>query len=254
MIFLVMSSIVILTMSIVGYYYEISQVNTMFIDCVIARFNESISWIHMLNFKNVSRFIVYNKGKPLENVPKNVIEIMVPNVGKCDHTFLYHIITQYNNLADVTLFVSGKGDCKRKGHKIRETMRLINKTGTSVFMGIRRMIPDDMKYFNLNKHLSQNPENHIDDGNITALSPANIRPFGKWFNHFWPNKKINIVTMMSIFGVHRDHIIQHPIIYYENLCNELKHDVNPEAGHYMERSWGMVFSPYPNECLYLTSY
>lgn len=231
-----------------SYNYFTSKIN---IDCVIARFNESVSWIKKSEFGNVSRFFIYNKGTPIKTpLPKNAIEIMVDNVGKCDHTYLHHIINNYDNLGDITLFVSGRADDSRKGPKILETMRLVNKTGNSVFIGFNMKIPDDQRNFTLSNWLSSNPENQIGEGTITRLVPAKIRPFGKWFNYYWPGKKINLFTFQSIFAVHRNHIIQHPIDYYKQFYEEVNYDVNPEAGHYIERAWGMIFSPFPKNCVY----
>lgn len=246
--------LVLVILIIIGYYYNknidyfTSKIN---IDCVVARYNESVSWLFMKEFANVDRFFIYNKGKPItEKMPNNALEIMLPNVGKCDHTFLYHIINNYDDLADITLFVSGRADDPRKGPKIIKTMKLINKTHNSVFVGERFTIPDALWNFTIDKWLSSNPENHVDEGNISNIAPAKVRPFGKWFRQFWKTEKTNIFVVQSIFAVHRKHIIQHPKEYYEPLYEELNYDINPEAGHYMERSWGIIFSPYPRNCKY----
>lgn len=231
-------------------FYLTKQVT---IDCVVARYNESIKWITMPEFSNVTRFIIYNKGKPLRSLPNNAIEIMLPNVGKCDHTFLHHIIFNYNKLADVTLFVSGRADDKRKGPKIINTMKYVNNTHDSVFIGYGCIIPDYEYYFTLQNYLSANPENQVRDGKITRVTPAKIRPFGNWFNFYWPNKNATIIAYQSIFAVHKRHIIQHSIDYYIRLYEEVNYDVNPEAGHFLERAWSMIFSPYPSQCNYYTN-
>lgn len=257
MIIWVIGMIIIITMIIMYLEYinyrseDFTSDLPITIDCVVARYNESVSWLHMKEFANVNRFIIYNKGKQItESMPDNVFEIMIPNVGKCDHTFLYHIIKNYDDLADVTLFVSGRADDPRKGPKILKTMDLINKTRDSVFIGFYCSIPYDFKTFIMNSYLSVNPENHIGEGNITYVAPAKIRPFENWFKSYWNTEKVNIFVYQSIFAVHKNHIIQHPKKYYTPFYEELNYDVNPEAGHYMERAWGMIFSPYPKRCKY----
>lgn len=221
------------------------------IDCVVARYNETVDWIRVPSFDKVTNFIIYNKGKPLNKVlQSNAKEIMLKNVGKCDHTFLHHIIHNYNDLADVTLFASGRADDPRKGPKILATMKLINKTHDSVFIGFRTPLPDSMYTFTIDDWLSTNPENHIEEGSITKTDPAKIRPFGKWVNHFWPGKKNNLFVFQSIFAVSKQLVWQHPIEYYQQLYEELNYGINPEAGHYMERAWGFVFDPIPSKCIY----
>jgi len=225
------------------------------IDCVVARYNESVKWIFMPEFSNVTRFIIYNKGNPLNiKLPSNAIEIPLENVGKCDHTFLHHIVYNYNFLADVTLFVSGRANDPRKGPKIIKTMKLVDKTHTSVFIGNRCKIPDDEYNFTLSNYLSSNLENQVGKGKIEQITPAKIRPFGDWFNFHWPDKKNNIIVYQSTFAVHRKHINQHPKGYYIKLYEELNYDINPEAGHFLERSWAMIFHPYPPSCKYFHSF
>jgi len=67
---------------------------------------DKLLWLNGLD----NRFIytVYRKDDNLlsgqENrISNNLIEI--PNVGKCDYSFLYHIITNYDNLANINVFV-----------------------------------------------------------------------------------------------------------------------------------------------------
>ena len=69
------------------------------IQIVVARYNEDIKWL--LPFKDVT--IIYNKGQylPLLN---SFNFINLDNVGRESHTYLYHIIENYDNLSDKTIF------------------------------------------------------------------------------------------------------------------------------------------------------
>jgi hypothetical protein len=70
-------------------------------EIVIARYNENLDWIKLL--PNDIKITIYNKGK-------NDIEypfIPLKNIGRESHTYLYHIIMNYNNLADTTIFCQG---------------------------------------------------------------------------------------------------------------------------------------------------
>ena len=69
---------------------------------VVSRFNENINWLS--NFKNIT--IVYNKGNNDKHLNDfNVINL--PNFGRESHTFLYHIINNYDNLKEYTIFFQG---------------------------------------------------------------------------------------------------------------------------------------------------
>jgi hypothetical protein len=67
---------------------------------VIARYKEDISWTQYLTEDT----IIYSKGGPVETNHK---VIQMPNIGMGGATFWYHIIENYDNLADITLFIQG---------------------------------------------------------------------------------------------------------------------------------------------------
>lgn len=75
-------------------------------ELIIAVYNEDISWINNIN--SVDKIIVYNKGDRdiFSNIP-NIEVIKLPNVGREAHTFVYHIVENYEKLADHTIFLQG---------------------------------------------------------------------------------------------------------------------------------------------------
>ena len=67
-------------------------------EVVISRYSENIQWITHIN-KNV---VIYNKGNDMD-----VSCIKLNNVGRESHTFLTHILKNYNNIKDSTFFLQG---------------------------------------------------------------------------------------------------------------------------------------------------
>jgi hypothetical protein len=65
---------------------------------VVSRYGENVSWTHNLDAVPV---VVYDKGDA--QAPG-----ALPNVGREAHTYLHHIVTHYEHLADVTVFVQGE--------------------------------------------------------------------------------------------------------------------------------------------------
>ena len=53
--------------------------------------------------------VIYNKGKYLDNKGLGKI-INLPNVGRESHTWLYHIVSNYENLDEVNIFLQGRID------------------------------------------------------------------------------------------------------------------------------------------------
>jgi len=71
---------------------------------VCARYNEDINWLLPLNSKSL---IIYNKGKDdLHLFPKDKI-VNLENIGREGGTYIYHIIKNYDNLNDHTIFIQG---------------------------------------------------------------------------------------------------------------------------------------------------
>lgn len=65
---------------------------------VVARYNENLTWL-----KNIGHnYIVYNKGEKLK-IPC----VELPNIGREAHTFLYHVVANYDNLSEYTVFLQG---------------------------------------------------------------------------------------------------------------------------------------------------
>lgn len=67
-------------------------------EIVISRYKENLDWVS--NIKN-HKVTIYNKG----DFDSRYINL--PNIGREAHTYLYHIIENYNNLDDYTCFLQG---------------------------------------------------------------------------------------------------------------------------------------------------
>ena len=72
-------------------------------EIVVARYNENLDWLKKIKKSKDIKITIYNKGKDDINIPF----IRLPNIGRESHTYLYHIINNYNNLADQTIFCQG---------------------------------------------------------------------------------------------------------------------------------------------------
>jgi hypothetical protein len=76
------------------------------IEIIIARYNEDLDWLKKI--PKEFKITIYNKGQDdIENIPPNATIIKLPNIGRESHTYLYHIIENYDKLADKTIFCQG---------------------------------------------------------------------------------------------------------------------------------------------------
>lgn len=234
------------------------------IDLVIARYNENLDWLNEYSDKKFNRIFVYNKGKtdvvcPIKPVKGEVTYEKLENVGRCDHTYIYHIMKNYDDLGDVTFFIKGSVICKNRGmqrepEKFKLTLDKIFETGDSVFLG-KRYPPDlaksigDIGFNNYVAHCSVN----VNSSTKANLHPANPNTFTEWYKARFPNVKgESRVCYAGIFAVSREHIRQRKKEDYKPFLDDLAVDSNPKAGHFMERAWLALFYRIPDECFYET--
>jgi hypothetical protein len=216
------------------------------IDIVIARYNEDLIWTLEHPF-NQYKYIVYNKGYNENFEKKNIKKIIkLPNIGKCDHTYLNHIITNYYNLSEIIVFFPGSLDLKYKKKIAVKLLMEIDERQKPVFISLNQNNIKKIHYnFKLNNYKTKHIKNRSENPE-TILFKSNIRPFGLWFDNTFGNIEINCLMYYGIFSIHRDDVIQHNVSRYETLIKDLSFHSNPEVGHYIERSWCAIFHPMKN--------
>ena len=216
------------------------------IDLVIARYNESLDFLDKEPFVSNVHFrrILYNKGNPIEST-KFYKYHELANVGKCDHTYLHHIVENYDTLGEITLFVPGS--CMDVDYKIKKTVETIermNKTQKTTMFGFFISGLASVAQFQLNTWESSSIENKTLNQGESKLTPSEIRPFGKWYQSmFGRNQDLHFICYNGIFAIHRNDILQHPKSFYQTLLHQVETCINPEVGHYIERSWVTIFGP-----------
>jgi Protein of unknown function (DUF3431) len=215
----------------------------MTIDIIVSRYNEDLSWTLNHPF-NKFQYIVYNKG-PNENFHKEHIKkiISVPNVGRCDHTYLYHIVENYDNLADINVFFPGSINMPDKKNKALLLLYAILKTKRACMLGIyNKNLLRELYYFKLDFWGATESANFTLNKE-RILTPAKIRPFGNWYQSHFNNINLYFHMYQGIFSIDKNDVLQHSKEYYQNFVNELSVSSNPEVGHYIERSWFAIFHP-----------
>jgi hypothetical protein len=194
---------------------------------VVARYNEDVSFLN--NYKDIT--IIYNKGKDDLNHDFNIIKL--PNIGRESHTYLYHIINNYDNLADKTIFFQGKID-DHHVLPLNEYFSDDNFTGKKTKHNVD-FIKTRIKHFG--KYLKD-----LKSGNLRA---SKMTPL-EWLEEcgIYDIKDFELVWGAN-FSVLKSVILKKPKIFYENLIKYVDKHMNPEEGHYFERSWNIIYN-HPN--------
>ena len=236
------------------------QQTTPELEIVIARYDEDLNWI-LNNTKYSQMTTVYNKGQ--NNIDESLKTISINNVGRESHTYLYHIINNWDNLADRTVFFQGGGPsfgykgAKNGGHMFSNYYfdDYINSKN-ELEMIITSRVSSDLnrvsirngydKQINMHRPISILPNTNYDK-NDYWLKWNNFIGFKKFLDNKRneQNAKHNLISFWNThistthqlppilmyaqgaqFSITRDLIKKNSKQYYENLIKELEHDID----------------------------
>jgi len=182
------------------------------IDIVIARYNENLDWLQQVktNHYNIK---IYNKGNKLDNLNYTQLE----NIGREAHTYLYHIINNYNNLTEYTYFLQGN-----PFDHCNNIINILNNFNTNDFWLCNSI-------FKCQK--SGAPHHYLKFGLDIIYSDVygNLDEFKEPIE-FGPGAQ---------FCVHKDKILKHDKNVYINVLNNLI--INHYDAWQLERMWQLFF-------------
>lgn len=203
------------------------------LDIVVAKYNEDVSWIPFFiptvvnNTPVELRKFIYSKYENEDS--SNYIKL--PNIGKEAHTYLHHIINNYDNLADRVLFTQG-----------------------NPFPHVEHFQSDVYSIFDFD---------FLPLGHHRCIDNASGYPNGYAKDPFDPNKIYNLYADFyrdlfgvaspnyfiyiygAIFSVTREYIRSHPVQFYEKALS-LMDSYNRYAQGlrwegFMEKMWPYIF-------------
>lgn len=214
---------------------------------VIARYNEYLSWLNEFDLNHIDDLFIYNKGDPysfqVNNHTTRVRVISLPNVGREAHTYLYHIVNHYYAMPSLTIFLMGSSTMEHKYERAKSIIEIsrYQKSRTIVLHpAIYRNVKEDLYDFVLDEWQSLSLENKAKNPD-SRLEPSPIRPFGKWYQHHFPDVFIRTVSYNGIFAISKDDIQSSSLNKYADLLREVSKHSNTEVAHYLERAWLALF-------------
>jgi len=244
--------IIIVLMIIIFFIYKISSNvfaspnnSKKSIEIIIARYNEDLKWTLEPPF-NKYKYIVYNKGDNEEYEKTNILSTFnIKNEGKCDHTYLYHIYQNYNQLSDIVIFLPG---CLNENYfktaKATLLLNLVEKFQEAFFIVDYKSngnILTDLYYFKLDDYSSLSKANSEKNEGI-RFRKSKIRPFGKWYQSNF-DYQIQNVSLFGIFSFNKMDIYNHSQKDYFRYMSSLEGAINDELSHYYERAWEAIVYP-----------
>lgn len=254
----ILSIIVILVLILILIFYNSNYNISKYenfennnIEIVISRYNENLEFLSDEIFNNYP-IIIYNKGINYDFYkPPSLKKIVnLSNVGVCDHTYLYHIIENYDNLANVTIFLPGScTDELKKDRYINVLNKTIETNNTVIYGYCDENNKSDLYNFRLTEWVSTNENNKILNPD-SKLRECDIYPYGKWYDEVFPGINNNCITYLGIFSVSKEHIHNRNKESYEELIKFVSNSINEECAHYIERSYISIFDPLPKEVIF----
>jgi hypothetical protein len=204
---------------------------------VVARYNEDLEWICNLDCP----IIIYNKGKPWRtvcipsNYSVNIWGTDLSNVGREAQTYLYHIKENYDNLADVTIFLQGN-PFEHTGARFN-ILDVINKldVDSCTFRPFgRRVVCDQWGRPQYN---------------------WGVIPMAGCWSVLFPDEgdcpEYFTFSIGAQFAVHKDLILKRPKIWYERAealsrsylgrYHSLAGTTTSHMTHTLERTWSYIF-------------
>ena len=214
---------------------------------IVARYREPLKWLENYPFNKCS-VIVYNKGGD-DNFchAKNIIkEIKLPNCGLDVHSYLHHIINNYDNLANITAFFQGSIELPHKYNRAAETVvESVRRNTTILACNEIKDMREELYNFSVTQYAMSHPSIVHSEKNVFTV-PCPIRPFGKWYDHLFGPIKTTHFVYNHIIAIKREHILRQPKEYYVKLMSfvdNIEEGRQPEVAHYFERAWEAIFYP-----------
>lgn len=224
------------------------------IDLVVASYKAPLGWVDEVQQQiPEARLHLYCKN----DANRDPRCIHMENVGTEEWAYLHHILSNWDNLADITIFsIDNMESMADYVPTTRECLDFVVSKVDSPekranFQGYEALdfMPVTQK-FNIEYYFSSALKG--DDLEYKKLCPASASPFGPWYLKFinasdTTFSRMNCAgsSMHGTFAVSREQIHRVPKSVLEGLvkeverCRGVNHFV---AGHYMERSWSILFS------------
>lgn len=186
------------------------------ITAIIARYKEDISWTKDL--RPDIQTVIYNKFHQDE-------KFVLPNIGREGHTYLNHIVNNYDNLSEYNIFLQGN----------------------PVFHN--RNIISTINSFDYSSYLLTFLGDPISENIYSIECPPH--PCGLPMYYFFDllfdikltkHNKIRFVPGAQ-FIAHKEIILNRPKNFYQFLLKFLSYQVDPLEGYIIERLWAYIFDP-----------
>ena len=221
-------------MFLISYDYNMTKTFQNDYEIVVAHYSENLDWLKPY----ADHAIIYHKGK--EDKPRFDCKkrIKLDNIWREWHTYLYHILNNYDNLPNYTFFFQWGIEDHRQSW--------------DVYKNIEKYFIETRKYgfscASLLYLIRKNPQirhwwkwlKMLEDWTMLKAKFS----FSEFYNKlFWENQKlITPFFYAANFWVSKKLIQSRGKWFWENAMTLMPEHPNPEEWHYFERLWFRIFN------------
>lgn len=185
------------------------------IELIVARYKENIGWLSNINPS--IKITVYNKYEESGQT--------LPNIGREGHTYLHHIINNYDNLSDFNIFL--QGDPSFHDSTILDKINKFNPNDKNIFpIFFGPSSIENMHSIFCPSHINGLPMYYFFDLLFGIKSNRNTKL------KFYPGAQ---------FLVDKKTILNRPKEFYQFLIKFLSYEIDPIEGYIVERLWPYIF-------------
>ena len=190
---------------------------------IISRYNEDLLWLDGI-FTNV---VIYNKGSELDEQAALLKEgrkfYQLENIGREAHTYLHHIVNNYNNLSTWNIFLQGNPfdhcpEVIRVVHDFPQSAGELNKFSEGCYSLANRILKEDQSF----------------------LSGLGVYAEDLHYKTFNSSKQYFEYASGAQYIVHKQNILNRPIKFYIDLLTS--HNRNRHMPWSIERIWPEIFN------------
>ena len=193
---------------------------------VISRYEENIDWIENVAV-NFDEIIVYNKGKSSFNKKSEKIkEQKLPNIGRESHSFLHHIIQNYDNINKYAYLVFSQSDPFDHCSRFMELVNNRDNYSSKPFYFIRESNDKFVFYYE-----------------PIEITHPNGLPLVNFYYHIFCDEQIEKLPQSrnSLMIIPVKNIKFRSVDFYKHLLNFVNKSENPLEGYILERLWIPIF-------------
>ena len=197
-------------------------------EIVVSHFSENLNWLS----PHADRCHIYHKG--VRELPQFKFRHWknLPNLGRAAHSFLYHIVKNYNHLANITVFLEASEIEPSNKFCYSDVMEFVKQARSS--------------HFSVKSHYQKaNEWGKIDHpkqvgDKIKKVSNTMAEMWEALYNHRHP--EFYNSPRSNCFAVSRHHILNHSQEFYEKCLSYVNSHEFPETVLYFERLWEALFT------------